>query len=344
MAKGDVVRTVAELEDRLSTPSPGLVEDLSRLTGDVVVLGAGGKLGPSLVRLATRGIEAAGTGATVHAVSRFGSAEARATIEATGARVVPADLSEETSLDTLPDAANVIYLVGAKFGSAGNEAATWATNAYLPGRVAQRYAGSRIVALSTGNVYPLVPVSSGGSTETSALEPVGEYAMSCLGRERVLTHLASTTNTPTALIRLNYAVEMRYGVLVDLATQIAAGKPVDVTTGFANVVWQGYANEVTLRALTRADVPPFVLNLTGPETVSIRSAATRLAELMGLPVEFIGTEAATALLSDASRCHGLFGYPDVPLAELIEHTAHWVSAGGALLGKPTKFQQRDGRF
>lgn len=338
------MRDPDELEDALSTPSSGLVEDVRRLDGDLIVLGAGGKLGPSLVRLAVRAIEQAGTGARVTAVSRYGSAASREAIERTGAHVVAADLNDERSLETLPDAANVVFLVGAKFGSTGHEAATWATNAYLPGRVAQRYAGSRITALSTGNVYPLVPVTSGGAREDDAPDPVGEYAMSCLGRERVLTHLAATTRTPTALVRLNYAVELRYGVLVDVAREIAEGRPVDVTTGFANVVWQGYANEVVLRSLLHADVPPFVLNLTGPETVSIRRVATQLAARMGREVTFAGAEQPTALLSDAARCHGLFGYPSRTLDELVTDTADWVGAGRELLGKPTKFQQRDGRF
>lgn len=338
------MRTVSELEDRLSAPRPGLVDDLRRLGGDIMVLGAGGKLGPSLVRLAVRAIAEAGTGAEVIAVSRFSTAEARAAIDATGARVVPADLFDEAALGALPQAANIVYLVGTKFGSARQEPATWATNAYLPGRIAHRFAGSRMVALSTGNVYPLVPVADGGSTETSALGPVGEYAMSSLGRERVLSHFATTSSTPLSIIRLNYAVELRYGVLIDIASEIAAGRPVDVTTGHVNVVWQGYVNEVTLRSLLHADTPPFVLNVTGPETVSVRRLAMRLAERMGREVEFTGEEAATALLSDASRCHGLFGYPDVTLEELIELTAGWITSGGPLLGKPTKFQRRDGQF
>jgi nucleoside-diphosphate-sugar epimerase len=338
------VRNLTELEDRLSRPSVGLVDDLRRLDGDIVVLGAGGKLGPSLVRLAVRAIDAAGSGANVFAVSRYGSAEARETIDATGAQVVAADVSDERVLGSLPDAANVVYLVGAKFGSHGQEASTWATNAYLPGRVAQRYAGSRIAALSTGNVYPLLPVSGGGATERNELGPVGEYAMSCLGRERVFSHFASAKNTPTALIRLNYAVEMRYGVLVDLAREIVAGDPIDVGMGFANVVWQGYANEVILRSLLHTEVPPFVLNLTGPETISIRQVAERLAAEMGRDVRFTGFESETALLSNATKCHGLFGYPEVSLDELIRLTADWVSAGGEFLGKPTKFQRRDGRF
>ncbi|SEE86572.1 NAD-dependent epimerase/dehydratase family protein [Ruania alba] len=338
------MKTLHELEEALAVPSDGLIRDMRALDGDLVVLGAGGKLGPSLVSLAVRAIERAGTGATVYAVSRYGSASSRETIERTGARIVSADLSDDRALDDLPDAANVVFLVGAKFGSTGAEAATWATNAYLPGRVAQRYAGSRIAALSTGNVYPLVPVAGGGSREGDSLGPVGDYAMSCLGRERVLTHLAGTTHTPTSLIRLNYAVEMRYGVLVDIAREIMAGRPVDVTTGFANVVWQGYANEVVLRSLLHADVPPFVLNLTGPETISIRQVASQLAERMGREVEFTGEAAPTALLANAARCHGLFGYPALTLDQLITATADWVASGGETLGKPTKFQQRDGKF
>ncbi|MDP3951389.1 NAD(P)-dependent oxidoreductase [Microbacterium sp.] len=338
------MRTLSELQERLSRPRPELVDDLRRLDGDIAIIGAGGKLGPSLARLAVRAIEEAGTGAEVIAISRYGTPKARAEIEATGARVVAADVSDEKSLDSLPDAANVVYLVGAKFGSQGQEATTWATNAYLPGRIAQRYAGSRIAALSTGNVYPLLPVGGGGATEENEPGPVGEYAMSCLGRERVLSHFAATTNTPTAMIRLNYAVEMRYGVLVDLAREIVAGNPIDVTMGFANVVWQGYANEVTLRALLHADVPPFVLNLTGPETISIRQIASQLADRLGRQVEFAGGEAPTALLSNASKCHGLFGYPDIALDELVRLTAAWVDSGGEFHGKPTKFQRRDGKF
>jgi nucleoside-diphosphate-sugar epimerase len=336
-------RTQSELGARLSTPRAALVEDLRRLDGDVIVLGAGGKLGPSLVRLAVRAVEEAGTGATVTAVSRYASAEARQEIDETGARVVAADITDERALSDLPDAANVVFLVGAKFGSTGREAETWATNAYLPGRVASRYAGSRIAALSTGNVYPLSPIG-GGATEETEPGPIGDYAMSCLGRERVLAHLAQRTNTPISLIRLNYAVELRYGVLVDLARTIAAGEPVDLTTGFVNVVWQGYANEVILRSLLHASVPPFVLNLTGPETASVRRLAERLGDRLGRPAKFTGEAASTALLSDATRCHGLFGYPDTTLDELIDLTAAWIAAGGHTNGKPTKFQQRDGKF
>lgn len=338
------MRSLPELEERLSRPRDALVEDLRKIDGDLLVLGAGGKLGPSLVRLALRGIETAGTGARVVAVSRFADRALADSLREAGAHVVAADATDPAALAALPDAPNVVYLVGAKFGTAGREHATWATNTFLPGRVAERYRGARIVALSTGNVYPLVPVASGGSTEDDPVGPVGEYAMSCLGRERVLEHFADKHSTPTALIRLNYAVEMRYGVLVDIARAILAGEPVDVTTGHVNVVWQGYANEVTLRALRHASVPPFVLNVTGPELVSVRQAAHAVAAVAGLPARVTGEESDSALLSNAQRCHRLFGYPDVTVADLIEWTTHWVRDGLPLLDKPTHFQRRDGRF
>lgn len=335
------MRTTAELEERLARPSAGLIDDLGRLDGDIMILGAGGKLGPSLVRLALNAVQG---DRRIIAVSRFSEPGLAQTLQDEGATVVAADVADDRALRELPDAPNVVFLVGAKFGTQGREHATWFTNAYLPGRVADRFAGSRIAALSTGNVYPLVPAGGGGSTEDSPTGPVGDYAMSCLGRERVLTHFAETNGTPMSLIRLNYAVELRYGVLVDLAQKVLAGEPIDLATGQVNVVWQGYANEVALRSLLLADVPPYVLNVTGPELVSVRRAALDLGAALGKEPVFTGEEAPTALLSNASRCHRLFGYPELTPAELIEHTARWVAGGGPLLGKPTKFERRDGRF
>ncbi|RJL31919.1 NAD-dependent epimerase/dehydratase family protein [Bailinhaonella thermotolerans] len=335
------MRTEAELEERLARPSAGLVEDMAKLDGDILVLGAGGKLGPSLVRLA---LNASGGSRRVIAVSRFSEPGLAQALERDGATVIAADVADDDALRALPDAANVVFLVGAKFGTQGREHATWFTNSYLPGRVADRFRGSRIAALSTGNVYPLVPVTSGGCAEDHPTGPVGEYAMSCLGRERVMSHFAETHGTPLALVRLNYAVELRYGVLVDLAQKILADEPIDLTTGQVNVVWQGYANEVTLRALPLAGVPPYVLNVTGPELISVRQAAEALGAALGREPRFTGEEAPTALLSNASRCHRLFGYPEITPAEMIEHTARWVAGGGHLLGKPTKFERRDGRF
>ncbi|MEW9553230.1 NAD-dependent epimerase/dehydratase family protein [Nonomuraea sp. NPDC050783] len=335
------MRTTAELEERLARPSPGLVADLGKLDGDIMILGAGGKLGPSLVRLA---LNATGGDRRILAVSRFSEPGLARSLQDEGATVIAADVADEAALRELPDAPNVVFLVGAKFGTSGREHTAWFTNTYLPGRVADRFAGSRIAALSTGNVYPLVPVAGGGSSEGSPTGPVGDYAMSCLGRERVLTHFAEKNRTPMSLLRLNYAVELRYGVLVDLAQKVLAGEPVDLTTGQVNVVWQGYANEVALRSLLLAGVPPYVLNVTGPELISVRQAALALGEALGKEPVFTGEEAPTALLSNASRCHRLFGYPELTPAELIEHTARWVAGGGPLLGKPTKFDRRDGRF
>ncbi|WP_431911522.1 NAD-dependent epimerase/dehydratase family protein [Nonomuraea jabiensis] len=335
------MRTTAELEERLARPSAGLVDDLSGLDGDILILGAGGKLGPSLVRLA---LNATNGDRRIIAVSRFSEPGLAESLAEDGATVVPADVADEQALRDLPDAPNVVFLVGAKFGTQGREHATWFTNAYLPGRVADRFRHSRIAALSTGNVYPLVPVTSGGSTEDSPTGPVGDYAMSCLGRERVLTHFSETYGTPLSLVRLNYAVELRYGVLIDLAQKVLAGEPVDLSTGQVNVVWQGYANEVTLRSLALASAPPYILNVTGPELLSVRRIALDLGVALGKEPVFTGEEAPTALLSNAGRCHHLFGYPELTPAELIEHTARWVADGGPLLGKPTKFERRDGRF
>ncbi|MEV1171062.1 NAD-dependent epimerase/dehydratase family protein [Nonomuraea sp. NPDC049784] len=335
------MRTTAELEERLARPSAGLVDDLGGLDGDILILGAGGKLGPSLVRLA---LNATNGSRRIIAVSRFSEPGLAEALSKDGATVVSADVADERALRDLPDAPNVVFLVGAKFGTQGREHATWFTNAYLPGRVADRFKDSRITALSTGNVYPLVPVAGGGSTEDSPSGPVGDYAMSCLGRERVLTHFSETYGTPLSLIRLNYAVELRYGVLVDLAQKVLAEEPVDLATGQVNVVWQGYANEVTLRSLALASTPPYVLNVTGPEVLSVRQIAQALGAALGKEPVFTGEEAPTALLSNAGRCHRLFGYPELTPAELIEHTARWVADGGPLLGKPTKFERRDGRF
>ncbi|MBO1330062.1 NAD(P)-dependent oxidoreductase [Streptomyces sp. VRA16 Mangrove soil] len=337
----------AALEERLATPSPALVADLARLDGDLLVLGAGGKMGPSLCRLARRALDAAGrTDVTVHAVSRWSDRAAAQALEADGVRTVAFDLMDpEADLGTLPDAGNIVFMVGAKFGSAGAPSHAWAVNAALPDRVVRRWPRARIAAFSTGNVYPLVPVGSGGCTEEDPVGPVGEYAMSCLGRERIFGHAALTRGTPVALIRLNYAVDLRYGVLADIAARVLAGEPVDVTTGHANVVWQGYANEVALRSLLHAgDGDGFTVNLTGPETASVRRLAHWFGTEFGKEPSFEGEEAATALLSDASRCHALFGYPDVPLRTLVAWQADWLRRGLPLSGRPTKFQVRDGRF
>jgi nucleoside-diphosphate-sugar epimerase len=335
------MRSVAELEDKLSEPSAALIADLAALDGDILILGAGGKLGPSLTRLALRAVNGS---KTVTAVSRFSDKAAADELAKAGAKIVSADITDEAALAGLPDARNVVFLVGSKFGSTGREADTWYTNAYLPGRVADRYKASRIVALSTGNVYAFTPVGSGGPTEDVPPGPVGEYAMSCLGRERVMSRFAQHSGTPLAIIRLNYAVEMRYGVLIDIARAVFAKTPVDVTMSAVNVVWQGYANEAVLRALLHASPEPFVLNVAGPETLSVRQLAQDFGHLFGVEPVLTGSEAPNALLSNSGKCIQLFGYPGVSLGQLTEWTAGWLTQGLPLLGKPTGFQKRDGKF
>lgn len=335
------MHSVEELEERLSRPSPALVSDLAGLDGDILVLGAGGKLGPSLVRLALRAVEGR---KSVIAVSRFSNPTHADDLAKAGAKIISADITDDAALAALPDVANVIFLVGSKFGSTGREAETWYTNAYLPGRAAERFRASRLVALSTGNVYPFTSVASGGPDETASPGPVGEYAMSCLGRERIFARFAAKHGTPLALVRLNYAVEMRYGVLVDIGRKVLAGEPVDVTMSAVNVIWQGYANEVILRALRHATPEPFVLNLAGPETLSVRQLAAAFGAQLGVEPHIAGEEASAALLSNSAKCMRLFGYPEVTPAELIEWTAGWLRAGLPLLNKPTGFQKRDGKF
>ncbi|WP_406294871.1 epimerase [Embleya sp. NBC_00888] len=333
----------AALEELLATPSAALIADLADLEGDLVVLGAGGKMGPSLCRLARRALDAGGRGEVrVYAVSRWSDRAAAEALEADGVRTVAFDLMTGDPAE-LPDAGNVVFMVGAKFGSAGAPEHAWAVNAALPDRIARRYPAARIAAFSTGNVYPLVAAGSGGSVESDPVGPVGEYAMSCLGRERVFTHAATTRGTRVALIRLNYAVDLRYGVLADIAAAVYAGEPVDVTTGQANVVWQGYANEVALRSLGHA-ATPFTVNLTGPETASVRRLATLFGAEFGREAIVTGAESGSALLSDASLCHELFGYPEVPLRTLVAWQADWIRRGYPLSGKATKFQVRDGKF
>ncbi len=338
------IRTVAALEAALATPSTRLIADMARLDGDLLVLGAGGKMGPSLAMLARHALDAAGVSSQVIAVSRFGDEAARRRLEDAGVRTIAADLLEDDELQALPDAAHVIHMAAMKFGTSGQEHLTWAMNAYLPGRVGERYRDARIVALSSGNVYPLVPLASTGATEDHPIEPIGEYGQSVLGRERIFAYASHRYGTRVATIRLNYAIDLRYGVLVDIATAVRDGEPIDLAMGHVNVVWQGYANEVTLRALHHASSPPTAINLTGPEIVSVRRLAHWFGERLGREPVLVGEEQPSALLNDASRCHALFGYPEISLLQMVDMVAEWLLAGGELHGKPTKFQVRSGRF
>lgn len=335
----------AELEEALATPSDALVADLARGSGDLVILGAGGKMGPTLAMLARRGMDAAGRkDDAVYAVSRFGDAVIRERLEAAGVTVVPFDLIENDDFSALPDAPHVVFMVGAKFGAATNASWAWEVNAALPDRVARRYRDSAIAVLSTGNVYPFVPASSGGASEDVTPAPIGEYAQSCLGRERVFEFGAQERGTKVAIIRLNYAVDLRYGVLADIGTAVHAGEPVSVATANVNVIWQGYANEVVLRSLVHASTDPFVINLTGPELLSVESVARGFGTLFDREVTIVEEPQPTALLSDARRCMALFGYPSVSAEELIRMQASWIDAGLPMIAKPTKWAVRDGKF
>lgn len=334
----------AALDQLLSEPTPGVGEALAAAGGDIVLLGAGGKIGPSMSLMARRALDAVGSSARVIAVSRFSDAAVREQLEEAGIVVRSADLADPESYAELPDAAAMFYLAAMKFGTTGQEHRTWWSNAAMPAMVADRYRGVPSVVYSTGNVYPLTPLSYGGSVETDEPLPVGEYAQSCLARERIFTSAAHTWNTPTTIFRLNYACELRYGVIADIAVKIAAGEPVDVTMPAANVVWQGDVNAWALRSLELAATPPHILNATGPETVPVRRLAGWLAEDMGMDVEIVGEESSDALLSDASECIERFGYPTVSLRRLVRWVGQWVADGGRQLGKATKFQQREGKY
>ncbi len=338
------MKTLTDVYDALSTPTTEVVDSLARLDGDLMLLGVGGKLGPELALMARRALDKAGSGRRVIGVARNLDEQTATRLRDNGVELAKADLMDGDQLAALPSAPNVIYLAGRKFGTSGGEHQTWALNSYLPGLVAQRFRDSRIVAFSTGNVYPLMPVTSGGADESTAPGPVGEYAQSCLGRERLFEHYSHVNGTPVAIARLNYAVELRYGVLLELARTVAQGEPVDLRMGAVNVIWQGDVNAWTLRMLEHCSAPPFVLNLAGPETASVRWIAERFGELLGVPATFVGAEEPTALLSNAAKAHQLFGYPQVALGTLLEWTADWVQADGATHGKATHFQQRDGRF
>ncbi len=334
----------AGLDELLSQPAPGVGEALAAAGGDVLLLGAGGKIGPSMALMARRALDSVGSTARVIAVSRFSDAAVRAQLEESGIVVQSADLADPASYADLPDAAAMFYLAAMKFGTTGQEHRTWWSNAAMPAMVADRYRGVPSVVYSTGNVYPLTPLSYGGSVETDEPLPLGEYAQSCLARERIFTNAAHEWDTPTTIFRLNYACELRYGVIADIAVKIAAGEPVDVTMPAANVVWQGDVNAWALRSLELAATPPHILNATGPETVPVRRLATWLAQDMGMEVEIVGEESPDALLSDASECIERYGYPTVPLRTLVRWVGQWVADGGRQLGKATKFQQREGKY
>jgi nucleoside-diphosphate-sugar epimerase len=337
-------QTVDDLHQALSRPSAEACEALGRLSGDLIVLGGGGKMGPTLAQMALRGSLAAGRERRVIAVSRFGDVRLRSRLESSGVETISADLLDPAAVAELPDAELVVFMAGRKFGASDHPALTWAMNCLVPALVCQRYRHSRIVAFSSGNIYPLVPITSGGSRETDPVGPIGEYAMSVLGRERVFEHCSASQQTPVAILRLNYATELRYGVLVDIARQVSAGEAIDLAMSHVNVIWQGDANAMALAALAQTHVPARVINLAGAEILRVRDVALRFGKLLNRPVEFRGEESAMALLNNGQAGRELLGQPRMPIDQLIEWTAQWIARGGEHLGKPTHFQVRDGKF
>ncbi len=338
------IHTEAELEEVLTQPSEHDVACASRLDGDVLVVGAGGKMGPSLARRVHRAVRKSGQHVRVIAASRFSSTAARQALQADGIETLSVDLLDRASIAALPRVPNVLFLAGRKFGTTDRTDITWATNTLVPAQVAEHLAASRLVVFSTGNVYPLMPAQSQGATEDEWPAPIGEYAQSCLGRERIIEFISRERGLRALIYRLNYAVDLRYGTLVDIARRVFAGQPIDLTMGYFNAIWQGDANSYAFRSLELCDSPPAVLNVTGAERISVRETAEWFGAIFGRAPHFVNKEGPVALLSDASLCHERLGEPAVPLDVLQRWVAHWVWTGGASLNKPTRFEVTDGRF
>jgi hypothetical protein len=340
----DKITGESQLEILLSNPGEKVIEMISRIDGDIMFLGIGGKIGPTLALMAKRACEKAGVKKRIIGVSLFESEEQRQKLEKSGIETIHGNLLDMDFIKSLPVMKNVYFLAGMKFGSLDNLALTWAVNSFLPALVAEHFNQSRIVAFSTGCVYHLVPVVSGGSLETEMPLPVGEYAQSCLGRERMFEYGSKKNNTMVSLIRLNYSVELRYGVLVDIALKVKNKKAVELDMGYFNVIWQGDVNDMVLRSIELASSPATVLNLTGPEILSVREVANEFARLLGTDVRFTGKEATTALLSNSGKIYSLLGAPEVPVSRVIQWIADWIKDEGTLLGKPTHFEVRDGKY
>jgi nucleoside-diphosphate-sugar epimerase len=339
----NVIDSEEQLDDMLSAPTPALCEAIARLDGDILILGVGGKMGPTLARLARRAADLRGSRRQVIGVSRFETGDLYRGLQQVGVRTIQCDLMDESAIARLPPAPNVIYLAGRKFGTDEDPALTWAMNAYVPGLVARHFRGARIVALSTGNVYPLSPISSPGPAESDPVGPVGEYAQSCLARERIFEYFSARYGTPVTLVRLNYAVELRYGVLLDIARKVHAREVIDLTMGYVNLIWQRDANEAVIRCLELCASPPEIINLAGP-MVAVRELAKRFAMFFGIDPIFSGHESGTALLSNGHKAERLFGPQTISLDRMIELVAHWVSARRKVHGLPTHFEQRQGHF
>jgi nucleoside-diphosphate-sugar epimerase len=309
-----------------------------------LILGVGGKMGPTLARMAKRASDLAGVSRRVIGAARFSSPALKAQLQSWGIETARCDLLDAHSLSKLPDAENVVFMAGMKFGSTGQEWQTWAINTHVPGLVAQRYRKSRIAVFSTGNVYGLSPVTQGGSRETDPLNPSGEYAMSCVGRERIFEHFSRANGTKMTILRLNYASELRYGVLLDTAQRVNTGQPVSLSMGYLNTIWQSEASAMSLSSLAYATSPPNVINISGPELLRVRSVAEEFGAKLGKPVRFEGTESNDALLSNASKSYELFGRPRIGSQQMIDWIADWVKRNGTTLAKPTHFENRAGNF
>src|SRR5215472_3965425 len=336
-----MIWTEETLEERISRPGAADVEFAKQVDGDIAILGVGGKMGPTLAMLLRRSFTAAGKKNRIYGVARFSEPGLADHLREHGIEPVVADLLDSDAMAKLPEVPNVIYMAARKFGTTGSEHLTWAMNAQLPAKMAERNRDSRIVCFSSGNVYPLVPVVQGGASETAVPAPVGEYAQSVLGRERAMEYAAAKWGTKSCLLRLNYAIDLRYGVLLDIGKTVYERRAVDLRMPLVNVIWQGDANSVCFRALGHCEAPPFLLNLTGPETLSTRWIAQQFAHRFEFEASFIGEESSTALLNNAARCHRLFGYPSVTPDEMIDWTADWILQGGKMSNKPTHFQTRD---
>ncbi len=328
------------LDEFLARPSRALIDDLAAVDGDIMVLGAAGKMGPTLARLARNGAP----GKRVVAVARFSERGLQQRLESWGIETIACDLMDRAAVERLPPLPNVVFMAGRKFGSSSNQALTWAMNVHVPAIVADTFRTSRIVAFSTGNVYPLTEIGQPAPSEATPPNPLGEYAQSCLGRERMFEHFSRVHGTPGRVFRLNYAIDMRYGVLYDLAAKIRDGAAGDVTMGYVNVIWQGDANAQALRCLKHCTSPTTPLNISGPETLSVRWLAEELGHCLGRKPIIIGREAPTALLTNCTEATRLFGYPLVPLGAMLDWVADWVGRGMPAFDKPTKFEVRDGAF
>jgi dTDP-4-dehydrorhamnose reductase len=334
----------AELDELLSAPRAETVEALRNSPGDIVILGAGGKMGPTLARMAGRAAAQVGDARRVYAVSRFSSPDVARVLGGAGIETISCDLLDRDAVAALPDAPNVIFMAGQKFGTDAAPATTWAMNTIVPAICAERYRGARLVAFSTGNVYPLTPVATGGAREGDAPGPIGEYASSALGRERVFEFFSARYRTCVSIIRLNYAIDLRYGVLVDIGVRVWREEPVSLAMGHINVIWQGDANRIALESLGLASTPPFVVNVTGIDTLSVRDIAHAFAAEFGKPVLFRGQESPDALLGNTDRMRANFSPPEVSLDRMIEWIANWIREDGPMLGKPTHFEERAGKF